>query len=300
MPDSVKGLEAFTTHRVDLGASEIFARIAGQGPPLLLLHGFPQTHVCWSRIAPKLAARFTVILADLRGHGESKGPPVEPDAANYSKRAVAGDMLAVMKQLGFPRFHLAGHDRGARVAYRLALDSPQAVERLAVLSIYPTFFAWRRLTRLETAIGVYHWYLLAQKPPIPHDLIAGAPDKFVRNTLASWTKDRTLNAFAQDELAAYETAFARPEAIAGVCGDYRAGWTTDRAIDEADLAAGRRISCPTLVTWGLAEYPDREEMLGAWREIAADIHARPIDCGHFLTEEAPEETSQALLDFLSA
>jgi haloacetate dehalogenase len=297
---SIKSLEAFTTHRVDLGASEIFARIAGQGPPLLLLHGFPQTHVCWARLAPQLTERFTVILADLRGYGESKGPPVEPDAANYSKRAVAADMLAAMKQLGFPRFRLAGHDRGARVAYRLALDSPEAVERLAVLSIYPTFAAWRRMTRLEAAIGVYHWYLLAQKPPIPHDLIAGAPARFVRNTLASWTKDRTLEPFAAEELAAYEAAYARPDVIAGVCGDYRAGWTTDRKIDEADIAAGRKIACRTLVTWGLAEYPDRGEMLGAWREIASDIEARPLGCGHFLTEEAPEETARLLLDFFAA
>jgi haloacetate dehalogenase len=296
----IEALAPFTPHRITVGASEIFARMAGQGPPLLLLHGFPQTHVCWARIVPELTRHFTVILADLRGYGDSKGPPVESDAANYSKRAIAADMAQAMNQLGFPRFYLAGHDRGARVAYRLALDMPEAVERLAVLSIYPTAFAWRRLTQLETAIGVYHWFLLAQRPPIPHDLIAGAPGKFVRNTLASWTKDRTLVAFAPEELAAYEAAYARPDVIAGVCGDYRAGWTTDRKIDEADIAAGRRIACPTLVTWGLAEYPDRDEMLGAWREIATDIEARPIDCGHFLTEEAPEETVRMLLDFLSA
>src|SRR5262245_55419064 len=200
MPQAIKGLEGFTSRRIAVGESEIFTRIGGQGPPLLLLHGFPQTHVCWARLCPQLAARFTVVLADLRGYGDSTGPPVEEDAANYSKRSVATDMAAVMDKLGFDRFSIAGHDRGGRVAYRLALDHPHRVSRLAVLSILPTFAMWRRLGDVKKAINTYHWFLLAQKPPIPHDLLAAAPGKQVRNTLASWTASQTLDAFASEEL----------------------------------------------------------------------------------------------------
>ncbi len=289
-------LAGFRAQRVALGDATIFARIGGSGPPLLLLHGFPQTHLCWSRVAAALAGTFTVVLADLTGYGESRGPEPEADGANYSKRAVAAQMVALMKVLGHDRFSVAGHDRGARVAYRLALDHAARVDRLAVLSILPTFAMWQRLGRIENAIGTYHWFLLAQKPPVPHDLLAGAPGKHLRNTIASWTKSGTLDAFTSDELEAYEAAFSRPEVIASVCADYRAGWTTDRQHDADDLSAKHKIEAPVLVLWGSDEYPETE-MLAAWRELADQVIARPIDCGHFVVEEATEETLRALEDF---
>jgi haloacetate dehalogenase len=291
-------LRAFDTKRVRTHNAEIFARIGGSGPPLLLLHGFPQTHVCWSRIAPALAQRFTVVLADLTGYGESRGPTPEENGANYSKRAVAAQMAEFMAALGHRRFAVAGHDRGARVAYRLALDHPDRVERLAVLSILPTIAMWRRFSDVTKAINTYHWFLLAQKPPIPHDLLLGAPAKQVRNTLASWTKSQTLDAFGGDELAAYEAAFAKPQVVNAVCAEYRAGWTTDRKLDEADLESGRKIACPVLALWGMHEYSE-DEMIGAWRQFADDITAKPLDCGHFVTEEAPEATRDVLIAFFA-
>jgi haloacetate dehalogenase len=294
----LKDLEGLRPTRIAAGEAEIFARVGGAGPPLLMLHGFPQTHVCWARIVPELAEHFSLVLADLTGYGESKGPPVAVDGANYSKRAVAAQMVTLMQALGHERFSIAGHDRGARVAYRLALDHPERVERLAVLSILPTFAMWRRLGDVEKAIHTYHWFLLAQPPPIPHDLLAGAPAKHVRNTIASWTKSQTLEAFAADELAAYAEALSQPHVIAAVCGEYRAGWTTDRAHDEADLKQGRKIQCPVLALWGLNEYR-QQEMRAAWDEIAKDVAATPIDCGHFVTEEAPRETLAALRNFFS-
>jgi haloacetate dehalogenase len=292
----IADMDSFPSHRIVAGPSEVFLRKGGTGPPLLLLHGFPQTHVCWSRIAAPLGERFTVVLADLVGYGESRGPEPADDGSNYSKRAIANAMREVMSALGFPKFSIAGHDRGGRVAYRLALDHPDCVERLAVLSILPTFAMWRRFADVSKAINTYHWFLLAQKKPIPHDLLLGAPDEQVRNTIASWTKSGTLNAFTQDELRAYAAALSRPEVVASVCAEYRAGWTTDRLHDEEDIKAGNKIACPTLVLWGDEEYP-ASEMSVAWKEIAKRPVLRPIPCGHFVTEEAPAATLEALLSF---
>jgi haloacetate dehalogenase len=291
-------LKHLETRKIAVEDAEIFARIGGTGPPLLLLHGFPQTHLCWSRIVPRLAEHFTLVLADLTGYGESRGPVAEEGAANYSKRTVARHMASLMEAVGHERFHIAGHDRGARVAYRLALDHPKCVERLAVLSILPTFAMWRRLGDVEKAMDTFHWFLLAQKPPIPHDLLLGAAANHVRNTIASWTKSGTLEAFAADELEAYTEAYSRVEVIAAVCAEYRAGWTTDRKLDESDVSAGHKIRCPTLVLWGLDEY-SRDEMLAAWREIADNITPAPIDSGHFLIEEKPDETVASLVEFFA-
>jgi haloacetate dehalogenase len=299
MTVDIPELRSFRALTVDLERAHIFARVAGTGPPLLLLHGFPQTHACWARIAPQLAQHFTLVLADLTGYGDSRGPPVEKDGANYSKRAIANHMVELMQALGHERFCLAGHDRGARVAYRLALDHPQRAERLAALSILPTFAMWRRLGDVSKAIHTYHWFLLAQEPPIPHDLLAGAPGKQVRNTLASWTKARSLDPFTPLEIAAYEEAFSRAEVIAAVCGEYRANWTVDRELDEADVARQHRIVCPMLALWGTHEYTE-SEMISSWRQIADDVTARPLDCGHFVTEELPEATTAALVEFFGS
>jgi haloacetate dehalogenase len=294
----VSVLDDFQPRRIDVGEVQLFARVGGVGPPLLLLHGFPQTHICWARIASQLARHFTLVLADLTGYGQSRGPPPRPDGANYSKRAVAGHMVALMAALGYERFSIAGHDRGARVAYRLALDQAERVERLAVLSILPTFAMWRRLSDVKKAIDTYHWFLLAQPSPVPHDLLLGAPDKLVRNTIASWTKSRTLEAFQESELDAYGAAYSIPESISAVCADYRASWTQDRELDEADVRAGRKIRNPTLALWGTDEYLEAE-MLTSWREMALDITIAPIDSGHFVTEEAPAETAAALIRFFT-
>jgi haloacetate dehalogenase len=299
MSNNVKGLDGLEARTVAVGDADIYVRLGGAGAPLLLLHGFPQTHICWARIAAQLAERFTLVLADLTGYGQSRGPEPAEDGANYSKRAVATQMVALMRALGHERFLLAGHDRGARVAYRLALDHAERVERLAVLSILPTFAMWRRLSDVEKAVATYQWFMMAQPPPIPHDLLLGAPHKHVRNTISSWTKSQTLDAFRASELDAYGEAYSSPEVIAAVCAEYRAGWTSDRKHDEGALDANRKIQCPLLALWGTHEYGE-DEMLAAWRQIADDIIAKPIDCGHFVTEEAPHVTAPALLDFFSA
>jgi haloacetate dehalogenase len=292
-------LKGFESRRLRGAGAEIFARIGGRGPPLLLVHGYPQTHLCWAQVARELSARFTVVLCDLRGYGASAHPPVDHDAANYSKRIMAGDLVAALKELGYARFYLAGHDRGARVAYRLALDWPERVAALAVLAILPTFAMWRRLADPAYAMRAFRWYLLAQPAPLPQQLIEAAPLEYLHATLAAWTATKDLAPFPAAVLAAYETAFARPDAIAASCGDYRAGWTTDRLHDEADLQAGRRIRCPTLALWGRHEFPDEGAMLSAWREIAAQVEGRSLDCGHFLPEEAPAEVARALLEFFA-
>ena len=221
------------------------------------------------------------------------------DGANYAKREVATHMAALMQALGFEQFALAGHDRGGRVAYRLALDHPGRVRRLGVLSILPTFAMWRRLSDVKKAINTYHWFLLAQPPPIASDLLAGAPRQHVRNTIASWTKSQTLDAFSAQELEAYAEALSRREVIDAVCAEYRAGWNYDGVHDQQDIELGRRIACPTLVLWGADEYGE-EEMRSAWSEIATDITLKALDCGHFLNEEAPQPTAQSLIDFFSA
>lgn len=285
----------FASGRLGAGNYEIFFRIGGSGPPLLLLHGYPETHVCWHKIAPGLAARFTVVVADLPGYGESRGPEWE---AAYAKRAMAEAFVGVMNQLGYPRFSIAGHDRGGRVAYRLALDCPDRVERLATLSILPTFAMWQRLKDNADAMRAFRWYFLAQPSPFPEDMIEAFAIPYLHATLSGWTADKSLAAFAPDALAAYETAFATRAVIAGSCADYRTGWTKDREDDEDDLAAGRVIACPTLALWGRREFPDVERFLAGWRPIAPHAEGHAMDCGHFLPEEEPDKTAEALSAFL--
>lgn len=277
-------------------AGAIFARVGGCGPPLLLLHGFPQTHMEWAGLAPALAARFSVVAMDLRGYGRSAAP-ASIGGALYAKREMAKDARVLMTQLGFPRFCVCGHDRGGRVAYRLALDWPEAVEKIAVLDIVPTGEMWAGMDAAR-AMTTYHWTFLAQPAPFPERLIGADPAYFLDWTLASWTKDRSLAAFAPASLKAYRAASTRPHAIHAFCEDYRAGATLDRAADEADRAAGRRVAAPLLALWGAAGIPAKgRSPLDVWREWARDARGAAIDCGHFLPEEAPQETLSALLDF---
>ena len=248
----MSGFSSFAVHEVAVGEATIFARVGGSGPPLLLLHGYPQSHLMWARVAERLAARFTVVAADLRGYGRSSAPPSER-GERYSKRVMAKDALALMAALGHETFAVAGHDRGGRVAYRMALDHPDRVTKIATLDIVPTAEMWAGMDAAR-AMTVYHWMFLAQPEPLPEMLIAGAPDAYLDHTLKSWTADQSLKSFAPEALAAYRAAIHEAERRHAMCEDYRAGATIDRALDEADRAAGRRIAAPLLALWGATRH----------------------------------------------
>jgi haloacetate dehalogenase len=290
----------FETAQVETGETRIYIRRGGAGPPILLLHGFPQTHLMWRRVAPLLARRFTVVCADLRGYGHSGRPPSTPDHEPYSKRAMAKDMIAAMDRLGFQRFSVAGHDRGGRVAYRLALDHPERVECLAVLDIVPTQVAWE-MADARFATGFWPWSLLAQPEPLPERLLAGAPEAVIDDALAGWGTPASV--FEADARDAYVEALRDPESIHAVCEEYRAAATLDREHDEEDRRAGRRIACPVLAMWSdrgpLAEwYSEAGGPLGIWRAWADDVRGTAVAAGHFFAEESPEETAAVLNDFL--
>jgi haloacetate dehalogenase len=289
----------FTAQDIETSATSIHTLTGGSGPPLLLLHGYPQSHVVWRLVAPTLAERFSVVLADLRGYGRSGKPRSEGDHSAYSKRVMAGDMVEVMEQLGHSRFFVAGHDRGGRVAYRMALDHPDRVARLATIDIVPTYPTWRTM-RAQAGLSAYHWYFLAQPHDLPERLIACDPGYFLRWTLRSWTGDRTLDAFEQEALAAYEAAFNQPETVRATCEDYRAGATVDMEDDRTDLYAGRRISCPMLALWGDRSDVPGDFVLHTWREWAVDVRGYGLPCGHFPPEEAPAETIVALRSFFES
>jgi haloacetate dehalogenase len=285
--------EGFTTERVRAAGAAIHLVRGGQGPPVLLLHGYPETHVMWHRVAPALARDFTVVAPDLRGYGDSERPASDPEHRGYSKRAMAQDQVDVMAALGFPRFAVAGHDRGARVAYRLALDHPDRVTRLAVLDIVPTGEAWRRMDQSSARSG-FHWLLLCQPYDLPERLIGADPEYFLRHLLGRWAGDPAR--LAPEAVAEYVRCFRDPAVVHATCEDYRAGATVDRALDEADFGA-HRIACPVLALWS-ARFGGRLDVLGIWRDWADDVRGRALDCGHFLPEEAPEETAAALRQFL--
>ena len=287
-----------TEHRIATRGAEIFARAGGSGPPLLLIHGFPQTHTMWHRAAPALLRRFRVVMPDLRGYGFSSCPENDPDNFAYSKRAMAEDMVALMASLGHKRFALVGHDRGGRVAYRLALDSPEAVTALVVLDIVPTFDMWNNFT-VKLAMKTYHWLFLAQPNPLPEMLIERAPIAFLDYTLASWTKSKDLSAFSEAALAEYRLHYSIPEHIHATCNDYRAGQTCDLAADEADRKTGRRITCPTLTLWGDAGIPSETAgPIETWRQWCTQVEGAGIDSGHFVAEENPEQLMAHLVPFL--
>lgn len=290
--------EGFVTREIEVSETTIQARIGGSGPPLLLLHGYPQTHVMWHRIAPALAERFTVVCADLRGYGDSGKPASDPAHGAYGKRSTAKDMVEVMASLGFERFMLAGHDRGGRVAHRLALDHPERIERVAVLDIVPTRTIFRA-TNQAIATGYYHWFFLIQPYDLPERLIGNDPIFYLHKKLASWS-GAGLDAYAPEALVEYERCFADPAVVHASCEDYRAGASIDLEHDEADL--DRKIQCPLLVLWGQHGMMERHfDVLATWRErVAGKVTGRALDCGHFLPEEKPEATAKELLAFFSA
>lgn len=289
--------DGFDHKRIRTSSAEIALVVSASPakPPLLLLHGYPQTHVIWHKVAPLLAPHFTLVIPDLRGYGQSRKPVSDPEHLTYGKRAMALDMVEVMDALGFPQFFLAGHDRGARVAYRLALDHPERVQRLAVLDIIPTLEQFERLNR-HSARAAYHWYFLAQPAPFPEKLIGHDPDYFLNHTLESWCGTR--GAFTPEALAAYREAFRDPATIHATCEDYRAGIGPDCEFDATDRKAGRKINAPTLALWGARGRPNRGlATLEVWKSWAADVRGEPLDCGHFIPEELPEPLAGRLLDF---
>jgi haloacetate dehalogenase len=291
-------LAGFGEQRVEVGEANLFLRIGGSGPPLLMLHGYPQTHLAWHRVAPLLARQFTVILPDLRGYGQSRGPTPDDAHRHYSKRAMAEDMVRLMASLGHERFFLAGHDRGARVGYRLALDHPARVERFAALDIIPTLDMWERMDA-DRALGSYHWMFLAVPPPVPERLIGADPDFYIRHLLARWAGPRA--ALDERAVAAYVEQFRDPAVLAASCADYRAGAATDRADDVADRRKDRKITCPVLIIWGRGYLGARTSSpLAVWQRWADDVRDVPLDCGHFVAEEKPGECAAALAGFFAA
>ena len=288
--------ESFTTRRTEVDGVGINFAVGGDGPPVLLLHGYPQTHLIWHRVAPELAREHTVVLADLRGYGDSDKPA--PDAANqvYSKRAMARDQLLLMNSLGFDRFALVGHDRGARVSHRLALDAPEAVSRLALLDIVPTRYVFDHVDQ-ALASAYWHWFFLPLGGGIPERLIGNDPEFFLRSLVAPLLgPDTPFEPAALDE---YVRCFADPRTIAGSCADYRAAPTSDLAHDRATAEAGQRVDCPTLVLWGERGFVGRHyDVLDVWRGYAPEVSGRAMPCNHFIPEEAPVETAAALREFL--
>lgn len=289
-------LSGFRHLTIDVGEAEIAVSTAGEGPPLLLLHGYPQTRSCWHRVAPALARRFTIVAADLRGYGQSSKPPGGPDHAAYSKRVMAADMVAAMEALGHDRFAAAGHDRGGRVVHRMALDHPGRVTRAAVLDIVPTrtLFAG---TDQAFATAYYHWFFLIQPDGLPETMIGRDPEWFLRETVRRWSG--RAEPVSEEALREYARWFADPAAIHGSCEDYRAAAGIDLTHDAQDGAA--RIACPLLVLWGEHGAMHRlHDVLDTWRPMADDVRGRPLPAGHFLPEECPEATTAALEEFFSA
>ena len=288
-------LPGFETRTIDGDGARIAVALAGEGPPLLLLHGYPQTRACWHRVAPGLARRFTVVAADLRGYGDSERPPDGPGHAGYSKRAMAADMVAVMRGLGHPRFAVAGHDRGGRVAHRMALDHPDVVARAAVLDIVPTRTLFAGSDQ-AFATAYYHWFFLIQPGGLPETMIGHDPEWFLRETLRRWSG--RAEPLAEEAIAEYARCFRDPAVIHASCEDYRAAATIDLAHDAED--AGARVECPLLVLWGEHGAMHRlYDVLETWRALAADVRGHTVPCGHFLPEEAPAETTAALEAFFS-
>jgi haloacetate dehalogenase len=288
--------EGFTPHNVQVPDGELRCVTGGKGPPLLLLHGFPQCLSMWAQVAPMLADRYTVVCADLRGYGDSFKPPCAPDHANYSFRAMAADQLALMHELGFPRFHLAGHDRGGRVAHRMALDRPDAVLTLTVLDIVPTHAMFMQTNR-HVAGAYWHWYFLQQPAPFPERLIGADPDFFYETCLVGWGAAR-LAQFDPAMLAEYRRCWRDPAMIHGSCSDYRAAATIDLEHDSADLHV--RVGCPSLAIWGRSGVMNRLfDFHAQWSQRCANLEAFEMPGGHFLVDQHPQDIAALIGGFLS-
>jgi haloacetate dehalogenase len=290
--------DAFTSFDLTRDGVKVHGRIGGRGAPLLLLHGHPQTHANWHRVAPRLAEQFTVVLLDLRGYGDSGRPPADDAHANYSKREMALDVLHAMRQHGFERFGVLAHDRGARVAHRLAADHPEAVERLMLLDIAPTLAMYEN-TSEAFARAYWHWFFLIQPPPLPEALIDSDPVRYIRSVMGG--RHAGLAPFAPEALAEYERCAAIPGSAQAICEDYRASAGIDLDHDRADIAAGRRLSQPLRVLWGEHGAVGRSfDVLSLWRERADHVSGGALPCGHYIPEEAPAELLAEALSFFNA
>ncbi|QDD90406.1 alpha/beta hydrolase [Pseudomonas oryzihabitans] len=285
----------FAQHRLDVDGVELNCRVGGSGPALLLLHGHPQTHVMWHRVAPRLAERFTLVAADLRGYGDSAKPAAGDQA--YSKRTLARDNVELMRLLGHERFAVLAHDRGARVAHRLALDHPQAVERLLLLDIAPTLAMYRQ-TNETFARAYWHWFFLIRPAPLPERLIEADPEGYLKGVMG--TRSAGLAPFPPEVLAEYLRCLSLPGTARGICEDYRASAGIDLAHDQADLDAGRRLELPLRILWGAEGTVGRcFDPLAEWRQVATQVSGRALPGGHYLAEELPELVLEEALAFFA-
>jgi len=285
----------FEQRRIKTSGAEINLVTGGSGPPLLLLHGYPQTHLMWRKVAPRLAADFTLVIPDLRGYGDSSKPAAGPDQAAYAKRALALDQVETMAALGFDKFRVAGHDRGARVTHRLLRDHPAHIERAAVLDIVPTLYRFETIDQ-KAATGSYHWFFLIQPSPFPERMIAAEAEYYLRHSLGL---DRNPAGLEPEVFTEYLRCFSNPETIRATCDEYRAGAGIDLVHDRADR--GKKIDMPLLVLWGTRSgQGSGYDVLGVWREHAEDVRGHGIDSGHFIPEEAPDAAYSALRDFFVA
>ena len=283
----------FIEQSFDIDGIQIFTQRSGVGPPLLLLHGYPQNHLAWGAAARRLAQDFTVVIADLRGYGKSSKPPGDPDHQTYSKRAMARDQVEMMRRLSFERFFIAGHDRGGRVGHRMALDYPEVVLKLAVLDIVPTLTMAEKMT-YSLALSYYHWFFLSQPDGLPECLIGGDPEYYLRH--------RAIGALSEYEtFSEYVRYFRDPAMIHATCEDYRAALSIDLEHHRADRLVGKKIQAPLLVLWGargvIAAHFD---VLETWRQEADDLQGGPLDCGHYMPEDLPETIADSLRRFFSS
>jgi haloacetate dehalogenase len=288
--------EGFERTEIDTGGARIHLRHGGKGPPLLLLHGNPMTHVTWHKIANRLAEDFHVVAADLRGYGDSSAPEPGENSINFSFRAMAQDQVTVMERLGYREFEVAGHDRGARTAHRMCLDHPTRVRKAALIDILPNYHIWTHASQ-KWAMSSWHWLFMAQPAPFPERMMESVP--------AQWFMERKLSKpgiglgfFDPAAFAEYVRCFT-PKTIRGSCADYRACATCDLEMDTADRMAGRKVSCPLLVLWGAQSHTGKvyDDVLAIWRDYGTDVTGGPLDCGHYVQEQAPSETYDRLIRF---
>jgi len=290
--------DGFADHEVSTGRGSVFARVGGDGPPLLLLHGYPQTHLMWHSTAPLLTGGHTVVVADLPGYGASFRPTPTPDHTAHSKRALAADLVEAMAVLGHDRFAVAGHDRGGRVAYRMALDHPDRVRAAAVLDVVPTGEVWARADA-AMVLGYWHWAFLAQPAPLPERLIAADPDAFFDLHVRALGLGRAPGRYPVDLVAAYRALLDDPGTVQAICEDYRAGAGVDRDHDDADRGR-RRVECPLLALWSARGALPRfyGDVLDVWRPWARQATGQGLDASHFVVEDQPEQVAVLLSDFL--
>jgi haloacetate dehalogenase len=287
----------FTQQMIALNGIELNVVTGGNGPPLILLHGFPQTSVIWHRIAPELAQHFSLVMPDLRGYGGSSAPPGDPEHKQYSKREMAKDIIALADRLGIDRFALAGHDRGGRVGYRLVLDHPGRVTKFCAIDIIPTLDAWEDMDTAAT-VSAFHWSFLAAKAPLPEEIIEQNPNLFYGYLLERWASD--IARLDPGAVEAYLEQYRDPRKIQAQCEDYRAGATVDRLYDQANRDAGDQMDCPVLVLWSTGYLGDKARSpLDSWRKWAGDVSAVAIECGHFIVEEEPRLAADAMVNFFA-